>query len=88
MEDEYAQAEQCNKEEKNKMCNKIWTSPLQRFIGMFQMTQRPSDKVRIVDDASCQKILKQIKSVRDIKHIECMSENVKGMWNSDKTEVM
>lgn len=36
---------------------------------MFEMTERPSEKVRLIDEASCEKILKQIKSVKSIKHI-------------------
>jgi hypothetical protein len=83
MEDEYAQAEECNKKDKATLCKKLWTSPLEKYIVMFKVTERPSEKVRLVDEASCEKILHQIKTVKSVKHIECMEENVRGMWNND-----
>jgi hypothetical protein len=69
MEGEYENAEERNKKEKNNICKRMWTSPLEKYIAMFEKVVKPSAKVRLIDEVSCEKILKQIKSFKTMRHI-------------------
>lgn len=69
MEDEYAYAEQCNKYDKERMCKKLRRSPLSKYLNIFQKSQLPSEKVKRIDEATCEQMIKQIKSAKTIKHI-------------------
>jgi hypothetical protein len=48
---------------------KLRTSPMQKYLRIFERAERPSEKVRLLEESSCEKMLKQIKSAKSIKHI-------------------
>lgn len=39
---------------------------------MFQMVEKPSEKVRFIDNISFDKKYKEIQSVRNIKNLSCI----------------
>ena len=42
---------------------------MQKYLKIFERAERPSEKVRRIDEVSCEKMLQQIKSAKSIKQI-------------------
>lgn len=42
MEDKYTYMEECSKEVQQNMCKQLWTSPLEKYLGLFEKSEKPS----------------------------------------------